>query len=75
MKETFKTCISNGRELYWDGNERSIAFPESLLDFLYWDMKTLMVNLQSAAAMAQQECAAVETMLSCLTEQNAYFGF
>lgn len=75
MKETFKTCISNGRELYWDGNERSIAFPESLLDFLYWDMETLMINLQRTAAMAQQECAAVETMLSCLTEQNAYFGF
>ena len=60
MREKFKTCISNGRERYWDGQERSVAFPESLLDFLYWDMKKVEADFQKLSVIAQRECESVE---------------
>ena len=66
MREKFKTCISNGRERYWDGQERSVAFPESLLDFLYWDMKKVEADFHKLSVIAQRECATVETILSYL---------
>ena len=74
MREKFKTCISNGRERYWDGQERSVAFPESLLDFLYWDMKKVEADFHKLSVIAQRECATVETILSYFTGNNAYFG-
>ena len=74
MREKFKTCISNGRERYWDGQERSVAFPESLLDFLYWDMKKVEADFHKLSVIAQRECATVETILSYFTGNNAYYG-
>ena len=74
MREKFKTCISNGRERYWDGQERSAAFPESLLDFLYWDMKKVEADFHRLSVIAQRECESIETILSYFTGNNAYFG-
>ena len=74
MREKFKTCISNGMERYWDGQERSVAFPESLLDFLYWDMKKVEADFHRLSVIAQRECESIETILSYFTGNNAYFG-
>ena len=74
MQEKFKTCIANGRERYWDGQERSVAFPESLLDFLYWDMKKVEADFRKLSVIAQRECESIETILSYFRGNNAYFG-
>ena len=62
----FKTCITNGRELYAFVEEelndrqmhtKSAAFPESLVSFLYLDVEQLRPIFQRECAGLSQEKA------------------